>query len=75
MDKTAAVAAAVLEVKLDQKEVPGKTPVVGKKGKRAVGIMKQKFWVGKKATATKKPAAEKKSTEKKPTTEEKTLVA
>ncbi|KAK1343344.1 hypothetical protein QTO34_016123 [Cnephaeus nilssonii] len=74
MDKAAAAAAAVLEVKLDEKEVPSKMPVVGKKGKKAVGIMKQKFLVGKKATAIKKPAAEN-PTEKKPTTEEKMLVA
>uniref|UniRef100_A0A2K5MCH3 Large ribosomal subunit protein uL4 C-terminal domain-containing protein n=1 Tax=Cercocebus atys TaxID=9531 RepID=A0A2K5MCH3_CERAT len=51
-----------------------KAPVVGKKGKKAVGggVKKQKKpLVGKKATATKKPAAEMKPAEEKPTTEEK----
>ncbi|KAK1339179.1 LOW QUALITY PROTEIN: hypothetical protein QTO34_019855 [Cnephaeus nilssonii] len=65
-------AAAALEAKSDEKGVPGKKPVVGKKGKKAVGRKKQKKpLVGKKAAATKKPAAEKKPAEKKPTTEEK----
>eukprot|EP00069_Balaena_mysticetus_P013349 bmy_12027T0 len=54
-------AAAALEDKSDEKEVPGKKPVVGKKGKKAVGIKKQKRLVGKKAAATKKPTAEKKA--------------
>uniref|UniRef100_A0A2K5BVD9 Large ribosomal subunit protein uL4 n=1 Tax=Aotus nancymaae TaxID=37293 RepID=A0A2K5BVD9_AOTNA len=61
----AAVAAAALEAKSDEKGVAGKKPVVvGKKGKKAaVGVKKQKKPpVGKKAA---KPA------EKKPTTEEK----
>ena len=41
--------------------------MVGKKGKKAVGIKKQKkHLVGKKAAVTKKPASEKKPTEKKP---------
>ena len=59
-------AAAALEDKSDEMDVPGKKPVVGKKGKKAVGIKKQKRLVGKKATATKKPTAEKKPAEKKP---------
>uniref|UniRef100_A0A2K5CK74 Large ribosomal subunit protein uL4 n=1 Tax=Aotus nancymaae TaxID=37293 RepID=A0A2K5CK74_AOTNA len=70
----AAVAAAALESKSDEKGVAGKRPVVvGKKGKKAaVGDKKQKKPpVGKKAAATKKPALEKKPAEKKPTTEEK----
>ena len=64
-------AAAALKSKSDEKGVPGKKPVVGKKGKKVVGVKKQKKpMVGKKAAATKKPAAEKKPAEKKPTTEE-----
>ena len=69
-------AAAALKSKSDEKGVPGKKPVVGKKGKKVVGVKKQKKpMVGKKAAATKKPAAEKKPAEKKPTTEEKKPVA
>ncbi|ELK38262.1 60S ribosomal protein L4 [Myotis davidii] len=68
-------AAAALEAKSDEKGVPGKKPVVGKKGKKAVGLTKKKPLVGKKAAATKKPAAEKKPAEKNPTTEEKKPVA
>ena len=83
-------AAAALEARSDEKGLPGKMPVVGKKGKEAVGIKKQKKpLVGKKAAVTKKPAAkkkpakkpakkkptEKKPTEKKPTTEEKKAAA
>ncbi|EPQ05167.1 60S ribosomal protein L4-B [Myotis brandtii] len=50
--------------------------VVGKKGKKTVGLKKQKKpVVGKKAAAIKNPAVEKKPTEKKPTTEEKKPVA
>ena len=78
-------AAAALEAKSDEKGIPGKKPVVGKKGKEAVLVKKlkkpKKALVGKKAAVTKKPAAEKKPakkkptekkpTEKKPTTEEK----
>ncbi|KAK1332876.1 hypothetical protein QTO34_006407 [Cnephaeus nilssonii] len=46
--------AAVLDAKSEEKGVPGNKPVVGKKGKKAVGVMKQKKpLVGKKATATK----------------------
>ena len=68
-------AAAALKAKSDEKGVPGKKPVVGKKGKKVVGVKKQKKpVVGKKAAATKKPAAEKKPSEK-PTTEEKKPVA
>ena len=64
-------AAAALKAKSDEKGVPGKKPVVGKKGKKVVGVKKQKKpVVGKKAAATKKPAAEKKPAGKKPTTEE-----
>ena len=63
-------AAAVLKAKLDEKGVPGKKPVVGKKGKKVVGLKKQKKpGVGQKAASTKKPAAEKKPAEKKPTME------
>uniref|UniRef100_A0A2K5E5P7 Large ribosomal subunit protein uL4 n=1 Tax=Aotus nancymaae TaxID=37293 RepID=A0A2K5E5P7_AOTNA len=59
----AAVAAAALEAKSDEKEVAGK---------KAAGVKKQKKPPGgKKAAATKKPALEKKTAEKKPTTEEK----
>nr|KAF6487101.1 ribosomal protein L4 [Rousettus aegyptiacus] len=69
--------AAALEAKSDEKKgVPGKKPVAGKKGKKAVGVVKQKKpLAGKKAAATKKPATEKKPVEKKPTTEEKKPVA
>uniref|UniRef100_A0A8C0KBM3 Large ribosomal subunit protein uL4 n=1 Tax=Canis lupus dingo TaxID=286419 RepID=A0A8C0KBM3_CANLU len=68
MDK----AAATLEAKSEEKGVPGKKPMVGKKGKKAVGVKKpKKTLVGNKAAATKKPAADKKPAEKKPTTEEK----
>ena len=64
-------AAAALKAKSDEKGVPGKKPVVEKKGKKVVGVKKQKKpVVGKKAAATKKPAAEKKPAGKKPTTEE-----
>lgn len=42
-------AAAALKAKLHEKGVPGKKPAVGKKGKKAVGIMKQKPLVGRKA--------------------------
>ncbi|CAD7689534.1 unnamed protein product [Nyctereutes procyonoides] len=56
MDKMA----AALEAKSDEKGVPGKKPMEGKKGKKAVG-----------AAATNKPAADKKPAEKKPTMEEK----
>ncbi|KAJ8790961.1 hypothetical protein J1605_021055 [Eschrichtius robustus] len=77
-------AAAALEAKSDEKGIPGKMPVVGKKGKEAVCVRKlkkpKKSLVGKKAAVTKKPAAEKKPakkkpTEKKPTTEEKKAAA
>ncbi|TKC50949.1 hypothetical protein EI555_001261, partial [Monodon monoceros] len=69
-------AAAALEAKSDEKGLPGKTPVVGKKGKKAVGIKKQKKpLVGKKAAVTKKPAVEKEPAEKEPTTEEKKAAA
>jgi len=69
MDK----AAAALEAKSDEKGVPSKKPVVGKKGKKATGVKKQKKpVVGKKAAATKKPAADKKPAEKKPTAEKPT---
>eukprot|EP00069_Balaena_mysticetus_P010751 bmy_20892T0 len=77
-------AAAALEAKSDEKEVPGKKPVVEKKGKKAVCIEKlkkpKKPLVGKKAAVTKKPASEKKPTKKKPTekkpaTEEKKAAA
>ena len=65
-------AAAALKSKSDEKGVPGKKPVVGKKGKKVVGLKKQKKpGVGQKAASTKKPAAEKKPAEKKPTMEEK----
>ncbi|CAD7668896.1 unnamed protein product [Nyctereutes procyonoides] len=68
MDK----AAAALEAKSDERGVPGKKPMVGKKRKKAVGVKKpKKPLVGKKAAGTKKPAADKKPAEKKPTTEEK----
>nr|XP_059867887.1 large ribosomal subunit protein uL4-like [Delphinus delphis] len=69
-------AAAALEAKSDEKGLPGRTPVVGKKGKKAVGIKKQKKpLVGKKAAVTKKRAVEKKPAGKKPTTEEKKAAA
>ncbi|KAF3817956.1 hypothetical protein GH733_014828 [Mirounga leonina] len=67
MDK----AAATLEAKSDEKGVPGKKPVVGKKGKKATGVKKKKPLVGKKSAATKKPAADKKAAEKKHTTKDK----
>ena len=68
MDK----AAAALEAKSDERGVPGKKPMVGKKGKKAVGVKKpKKPLVGKKVAASKKPAADKKSAEKNPTMEEK----
>ncbi|CAD7691497.1 unnamed protein product [Nyctereutes procyonoides] len=68
MDK----AAAALEAKSEEKGDPGKKPMVGKKGKKAVGVKKpKKTLVGNKAAATKKPAADEKPAEKKPTTEEK----
>nr|KAF6469770.1 hypothetical protein HJG59_011132 [Molossus molossus] len=55
------------EAKSDEKGVSSKKPVVGRQGKPAVGVEKQKQpLVRKKAAVTKKPAAE-----KKPTTEEK----
>nr|KAF6474839.1 hypothetical protein HJG63_010972 [Rousettus aegyptiacus] len=54
-------------IKSDEKRVPGKKPVVGKKAKKAIGVKKQKEpLVGKKAAASKKPAAQKKPTEQKP---------
>ncbi|XP_036721775.1 60S ribosomal protein L4-like [Balaenoptera musculus] len=63
-------AAAALEVKSDEKGIPGKKPAVGKKGKEAVCVRKlkkpKKPLVGKKAAVTKKPAAEKKPAKKKP---------
>ncbi|EPY76601.1 60S ribosomal protein L4-like protein [Camelus ferus] len=63
-----------VEAKLICKD--GKKPVVGKKGKKAVGVKKQKNpVVGKKAAATRKLAADKKPAEKKPTTEGKKAVA
>ena len=67
MDK----AAVALGAKSDEKGVPGERSVVEKKGKKAVGVKKEKKpLVGKKAAATEKPAAKKKSAEKKPTIEE-----
>ena len=46
MDK----AAATLETKSDEKGVPGKKPMVGKKGKKAVSVKKlKKPLVGKKS--------------------------
>ncbi|TKC46244.1 hypothetical protein EI555_017789 [Monodon monoceros] len=77
-------AAAAIETKSDEKGIPGKEPVVGKKGKKAVCVKKlkkrKKALVGKKSPVTKKQAAEKKPAkkkpaEKKPTTEEKKAVA
>ena len=51
-------------------------PVVGKKGKKIVGVQEQKKpLVGEKAAATRKPAAEKPLAEKKPTVEEKKPMA
>lgn len=78
MDKVAAAS----EAKSDEKGVPGKKPVKGKKGKEAVsvkGVKKQKKPFAEKnksknAAATKKPAAAKKSAEEKPTIEEKPAV-
>ena len=68
-------AAAALEAKSGE-EVPDNKPVVEKKGKKAVGVRKQKKpLVGKKAVVTKKPVAVKKPAEKKPTTEEKKAAA
>ncbi|TKC52426.1 hypothetical protein EI555_009983, partial [Monodon monoceros] len=61
-------AAAALEAKSDEKGIPGKKPVVGKKGKEAVCVKKmkkpKKALVEKKAAVTKKPAAEKKPAKK-----------
>ncbi|CAD7691714.1 unnamed protein product [Nyctereutes procyonoides] len=60
------------KLRMDKKGVPGKKPMVGKKGKKAVSVKKpKKPLVGKKAAATKKPAADKKPAEKNPTMEEK----
>ena len=57
------IKAEVLEAKLDEKGVPGMKPVVGKKGKKAVGLKQKMPLVCKKAAVTKTPAAEKKPTE------------
>ena len=54
------IKAAALEAKLDEKGVPGMKPVVGKKGKKAVGLKQKMPLVCKKAAVTKTPAAEKK---------------
>ena len=51
--------AAGLEAKSNEKGVPGKKPVGGKKGKKVFGITKQKTLVGRKSVATKTPAAKK----------------
>ncbi|KAL0625418.1 60S ribosomal protein L4, partial [Plecturocebus cupreus] len=61
VDKLAAAAAkaAALEAKSVEKGVAVKKPVVGKKGKKVVGVKQKKPLVGKRAAATKTPAAEK----------------
>ena len=62
--------------KSGEKGVPNKKALVEKKGKKAVGVRKQKKpLVGKEAVVTKKPVAVEKTAEKKPTTEEKKAAA